>query len=322
MRDITEIRQMADEGEWECVFYILVNDAQKRLALKDEVAKRICQKFMSVAGVSSYCICSGAITRDSTSLRERFNALLPVQAEFILVEPEKGLARLLTPEQRDWFLERLRSYDGDTVQLAAAVLIGDELDPYRGDIAPHCAALRQIHDRLQGLLGEYTATNCFNDVPEGASDPDGLAYALRRLGEIRAEAAPLARCPEVTERLERILDETEFFLRQYEQPGVVTRWRKLNPHIEFFDCAFDILEDEPELFEQIRTGQTSPIDLACYPAPEELEERARYFAAVEQRFVQEGRAYSDDAAFQDELCQTLDLVFSWDFEKSWDEPGA
>ena len=34
MRDITEIRKMVDEGELECVFYILVNDAQKRLALK------------------------------------------------------------------------------------------------------------------------------------------------------------------------------------------------------------------------------------------------------------------------------------------------
>ncbi|MFQ9873200.1 MAG: hypothetical protein ACLRVT_09510, partial [Oscillospiraceae bacterium] len=104
MGDITEIRKMVDEGELECVFYILVNDAQKRLALKDEAAERICQKFMSVVDVSRYGICSGTITRDSTRLRERINALLPVQAEFIIVEPEKDLVRLLTPEQRDWFI--------------------------------------------------------------------------------------------------------------------------------------------------------------------------------------------------------------------------
>ena len=69
MGDITEIRKMVDEGELECVFYILVNDAQKRLALKDEAAERICQKFMSVVDVSRYGICSGTITRDSTRLR-------------------------------------------------------------------------------------------------------------------------------------------------------------------------------------------------------------------------------------------------------------
>lgn len=322
MRDITKIRQMADEGKWECVFYILVNDAQKRLALKDEVAKKICRKFMSVAEVSSCCICFGAITRDSTSLRERIHALLPVQAEFILVEPEKDLARLLTPEQRDRFMEKLKTYNGDTVELAAAVLEEDEMGPYCGEIGPYRAEIEQVYGHLQELLAEYTETGCYNEVPEGAADPDGLAYTMRRLAEIRDGAASLARCPEVMARLERILSETEFFLRQYEQPGVVARWRELNPPIEFFDCAFDLLEEEPELFEQIRTGQCGPIGLACYPNPEELPQRQDYFAAVQQQFAREGRAYSDDAAFQDELCRTLEVVFRADFGEAWDRAGA
>ena len=46
-------------------------------------------------------------------------------------------------------------------------------------------------------------------MPEGASDPNGLAYAMRRLAEIRDVAAPLVRCPEVAERMERIIAVSE-----------------------------------------------------------------------------------------------------------------
>ena len=316
------IKQMADEDNLECVFYFLINDARKDRGIKDEAGKRICQHFMSVVDVSRYGICSGAITRDSASLRGRVNALLPVRAEFILIEPEKDLICLLTPEQRDRFMERLKTYNGDTVELAVAILAEDELGPYCGDIGAYRAEIAQIYERLRGLLAEYTETNCYNVVAERASDPDGLAYTTRRLEEIRDEAAPLARCLEVMERLARILSETEHFLRQYEQPGVVVRWRELNPPIEFFDCAFELLEEEPELFEQIRTGRCGPLYLECCPGPKDLQRRQDYFAAVRRRFARDGREYSDDAAFQDELCRTLDLVFRADFGEAWEGVGA
>ena len=254
MRDITEIRKMVDEGELECVFYILVNDARKRLALKDEAAERICQKFMSVVDVSRYGICSGSITRDSTSLRERINALLPVQAEFILVEPEKELVHLLTPEQRDWFIEKLRTYNGDTIELALAVLAEDEPGPYCGDIGPYRAEIKQIYGHLRELLAEYMETHWYHQAPEGAAESDGLAYATRRLEEIRAEAAPLARCSEVAERIEQLLVETEIFLFRDEWPGVVPRWREVNPSIDFFDFASGLLE----LF--VRFGKSGSVD--------------------------------------------------------------
>mgnify|MGYP000012357313 FL=1 len=316
MGDITEIRKMVDEGELECVFYILVNDAQQRLALKDEAAERICQKFMSVVDVSRYGICSGTITRDSTRLRERINALLPVQAEFIIVEPEKDLVRLLTPEQRDWFIEKLKTYNGDTIELALAVLAEDEPGPYCGDIGPYRAEIKQIYGHLRGLLAEYMETHWYHQAPEGAAESDGLAYAARRLEEIRAEAAPLARCSEVAERIEQLLVETEIFLFRDEWPGVVPRWREVNPSIDFFDFASDLLE----LF--VRFGKSGSVDP---DDPVDLRRRQRrqdYFAAVQQRFAREGRAYSDDAAFQDELLRTLDLVFRADFGEAWDGATA
>ena len=306
----------------ECTFYFLLCDPKGTLNDRDRLVYRIAERVLPIVDAQTYDLCYDDDILDAAVLREKLKEHTPVQAEFVLIDAEKDSVDLLTSEQRDWFLERLRTYDGDTAELASAVLAGDELNPYRGDIVPYSAALRQIYDRLQGLLGEYTATNCFNDVPEGEPDADGLDYALRRLGEIRAEAASLTLSPKVAVRLERILDETEFFLRQYEVPGVVTRWRKLNSPIEFFDCAFDILAQEPKLFRKIQSGQIAPIGLMCCPDSEEAEERACYFAAVEQRFARENREYSEEAVFQDELCRTLEQVFHWEFGKMWDTSGV
>lgn len=312
-----DLQKMVDELNLECVFFFFICDPRKDLALKREPQQKILDRFLPVMGVRCYGICDGANIRDAAFLRERIQALFPVQAEIILIEPKKDLVSLLMPEQRDRFIERLQTFDGDTAELAAAILAGDEAEPYCGEIGPYRREIQCIYGHLRGLLAEYTETDCYHEVPEGASDPDGLAYAMCRLAEIRDDAAPLARCPEVAERMERILDETEFFLRQYEQPGVVTRWRELNPLIEFFDCAFDLLEEAPELFEQIRTDQDSVLQLKCCPAPEDLRRRQDYFAAARQRFAREGRTYSEDAAFQDELCRTLNLVFRADFGELW-----
>lgn len=312
-----DLQKMADEQDLECVFFFFIRGPRKDLALKREPQQKILDRFLPVAGVCSYGICDGANIRDAAFLRERLQALFPVQTEIILIEPEKDLVSLLMPEQRDRFIERLQAFDGDTAELAAAVLAGDEEEPYRGGGGSYCGEIQCIYGHLRRLLAEYTETDCYNEVPEGASDPDGLTYAMRRLAEIREEAAPLIRCPEAAARMERILDETESFLRQYEQPGVVARWRERNPSIGFFDCAFDLLEEAPELFEQIRTDPGRVLQLKCCPAPEDLPRRRDYFAAARQRFAREGRAYSGDAAFQDELCRTLKLVFRADFGELW-----
>ena len=312
-----DLQSMADELNLECVFFFFICGPRKDLALKREPQQKILNRFLPVVGVRRYGICDGAGIRDAAFLRERLQALFPVQAEIIVIEPEKDAVSLLMPEQRDRFIERLQTFDGDTAQLAAAILAGDGAEPYCGEIKPYRGEIQYIYGRLRGLLAEYAETDCYHKALEGASDPDGLAYALRRLGEIREDAAPLAHCPAAAERMKRILDETEVFLRRYEQPGVVMRWRERNPLIEFFDCAFDLLEEEPELFEQIRTDRDSVLQLKCCPASEDLPRRRDYFAVARQRFAREGRPYSGDAAFQDELCRTLNLVFRADFGELW-----
>ena len=174
-------------------------------------------------------------------------------------------------------------------------------------------AIELIYQQLRGLLGEYAETGGFNRAPAGAPEEDGLAYTTRRLAEIRQSAQVLLEpFPELADRMARILEETEAFLRQYEQPGVVWRWRELDPALVYFDCAFELLGECPEEFERMQMG-LSPFRLSCYPDGRWVERRREYFAQARARFAREGREYDEDLVFQEELCRALELVFQADF---------
>lgn len=64
-------------------------------------------------------------------------------------------------------------------------------------------------------------------------------------------------------------------------PGVVKRWKKINQKLIFFDCAFDILNDEPEFYNDICRGLTE-LKLACYPNIELIVAREKYFECWKQ----------------------------------------
>ncbi len=177
--------------------------------------------------------------------------------------------------------------------------------------------IQWVYEQLRELLGEYVETKCFNQAPKGAPEQDGLGYTTRRMKEIRRYAAALLEAePEAAYKQEQILLETEFFLRRYEQPGVVPRWKELNPNLIFFECAFELMENDPELYEKFRRGLV-PFYLECYPDEKMMAQRKDYFKAAQERFALEGREYDKDLVFQEELCRTLELVFQADFGEDW-----
>lgn len=178
-------------------------------------------------------------------------------------------------------------------------------------------AVHIIYGELAWLLAQYEATSCFNEVPAGAPETNVQEYLENRLQNIRRSAAVLfSRDLDTGEKAERVIGETEFFLKQYEMPGVVRRWKELNPNLTFFDCAFDLITECPEEFDKMRMG-LSPTRLACYPDKKDLRRRKAYFAAVRRRFARANREYSEEAVFQDELCRTLERVFRTDFREVW-----
>ena len=199
-------------------------------------------------------------------------------------------------------------------------------------------ATKTVHEKLQALLSLYVETERFQGTWQGG---DAWDYALCELNRIRGQICHLYRGP-VEEALQpagtscggpdchphrdpdaetplwqvllcvsnlyRILDETEYFIRQCEVPGVVTRWKQINPRLLYFDCAFALMEECPDMYRRIQRGLTG-FQLSCYPDPELIRERNDYFANAKEVSARCHRDFSEEQLFQDELLRTLSLLF-------------
>lgn len=176
-------------------------------------------------------------------------------------------------------------------------------------------SIRTIYGKLWELLALYEKTERFNNLPKGADEDDVWDYMGNRLLEVRKEASRLFLGEKLLrEKLLQIIDETEFFIRCNEQPGVVKRWKQINPRILFFDCAFDIMEECPDEYQKIQLGLSEP-KLSCYPDKEIGEARKKYFAELQKKIEEGNLRYSEERIFMDELLETLTMVFEEDFKE-------
>lgn len=185
------------------------------------------------------------------------------------------------------------------------------------DMRTRHRAIEMMYTQLRSFLEEYAETDRFNLVPKGVTEDDAAQYVERRLRDIRATViAPLEEESDLPEKLRRIWVETEYFTKQYEVPGVVQRWKQIDPDLIFFDAAFDLMDEEPEIYDSIKMG-LYPFHLNCYPDEAWVQRRKVYFSEVEERYALTGREFSEKSAFQDELCRALELVFQEDFGTDW-----
>lgn len=182
-------------------------------------------------------------------------------------------------------------------------------------------AIKEVYQKLRALLSLLEETEFFNKVPKGektAENSDGddaRKYVEGKIAEIRKSVEHLfPEEGEIARKLDQIIDETEHFTKQYEMPGVVTRWKQINPQLLYFDCAFEIMEECPEIYKDMRRGLTN-IHLSCYPDSELIAQRNAYFAKVKEPYKRKNIECSEDRIFQDELLNTLTLLFQDAFKE-------
>lgn len=181
--------------------------------------------------------------------------------------------------------------------------------------------IKKVYQELRALLSLLEETEFFNKVPKGekmavnSNGDDAVRYVERKVAEIRKSVEPLfPEEEEIGRKLDQIIDETEHFTKQYEMPGVVTRWKQINPKLIYFDCAFEIMEECPETYADVRKGLTE-IHLSCYPDSELADQRDAYFARAKEQYKRKNIECSEDRIFQDELLNTLTLLFEDAFQE-------
>ena len=174
-------------------------------------------------------------------------------------------------------------------------------------------AIQTIYKMLWDIIALYEPTDAYNSLPNSDDNTDCRDYMDAQILNVRKELSSLfINDQHLVQMLEQIINETEIFVKSYELPGVAMRWKKINNALIFFDCAFDILNDEPEFYNEICLGITD-IKLSCYPNKELITARKKYFEYWEQKCKSENLQYSQKRLFQNELHKTLYLVFRNDF---------
>ena len=146
-------------------------------------------------------------------------------------------------------------------------------------------SIKKIYGMLWDVLALYEKTERYNRIPENEKETelDIWDFMGDKLLDVRKETATaFLGNGELCNKMEQVIDETEQFVRSYEMPGVVKRWKSINPKIIYFDCAFDLMEECPESYKEISRGLTD-MRLSCYPDEELIENRKNYFAEIKQK---------------------------------------
>lgn len=202
--------------------------------------------------------------------------------------------------------------------------------------------INDVYAKLWELLSLYGETDGFNTVPKGEAEKDPQEFINRKLGEIRgieqsfsvymdeqeiAEAKKLkpklmAALPEETimriypevgetaYKLHDIINDTAYFFNKHvirqEAQGVVFLWGAINSHLTYYDRVFDLMEKYPEAYMEITPH---------YPGPELVAERNAYFEKIKERNERENLNWSKEMFFQEELLNTLKLLFEDAFKE-------
>lgn len=182
-------------------------------------------------------------------------------------------------------------------------------------------AVKTVYQELWDLLSLDVETEHFFKLPKGAEsvenseEDEGWNFAYGKIKEIRDQVIALFPDEwEIIRKLLLIVEETKCFIRNCEVPGVVTRWKQINPRLVYFDCAFEVMETCPEAYLEMRRGLTD-VRLSCYPDEELVEKRNAYFADAKAKSERNGKEYLEERVFQEEILHTLTLLFEKDFQE-------
>lgn len=206
--------------------------------------------------------------------------------------------------------------------------------------------INDVHAKLWELLSLYGETDGFKIVPEGEAEENPQDFISRKIGEIKKmeqhfslymdaqeiaevknlkpklmaidpETAVMAIDPEVSEvldKLDKIITDTAFFCNRHFNrhavpgvpPDVVFWWAAINPHLTYFDSVFDLMEKYPETYMEITPH---------YPDAESVAERNAFFEKIKERNERENLNWSKERFYQEELLNTLNLLFKDAFKE-------
>lgn len=184
----------------------------------------------------------------------------------------------------------------------------------------HISQIKEVYKMLYDVLNEIDESRNYNFVPGVENEcADAFAYYEKRIDAIRCVVnTRFLDKRDVREKLIRIVDETECFVKSYSIPGVVQRWKKINKKITYFDVVYDICAENYKLYEAVCNREIGFENKILFlfdflPTEKDFEERSEYFSQITKKVDDGNLQYSYEKVFRNELLQTLERVFEHDF---------
>ena len=172
--------------------------------------------------------------------------------------------------------------------------------------------IKMVYRKLWDLLSLYEESEAFSNIFEAGKKLDEWNYLGKKLDEIRGNVYTMFLGErKIKKDLIKIVDETEYFVRRYEVPGVVERWLELNPKLRYFDVAFELIETSPEAYEEFLVNTPS----AFRPDEELIAKQKAYFQKIKQTASDRNIPISEEKMYQNELLRTLSILFEDAFRK-------
>lgn len=174
-------------------------------------------------------------------------------------------------------------------------------------VQTNVAGANDIYNKLNNILNLLELSCYFNYIP--STKENGELYFYQLMNDIRKDVDRIfGKIKRVRTKLYELIDEVDFVVNSCEVPGVPDSWLKLNPNINYYDCIYDIIEENPELYKLIKVENLHNLQrrFRLLPSKREIIARQNYFN--EKRLKYPTR--TDEGLYQDELVEALNMRFN------------
>lgn len=172
--------------------------------------------------------------------------------------------------------------------------------------------VRATKSNLIRIFEEYAASDGFCKVQ---TEKEVLIYYRRKIDMVEAMVYQMFDRPKLTKVLLDIIMDLRKFICASEIPGLPKTWLEINPNLRFYAAGFEILEQNPKLYDEFKQGKQK-WKLDYFPEFDEVEKKQRYFEERDQYFIKKYNEskeknfhYNEVDFYQEELLKAINDYF-------------
>ena len=164
--------------------------------------------------------------------------------------------------------------------------------------------LKYFYSQFNNILYHLSDSDYF--VTNPSTGEFGHPFYVNKLKEIQKEADIFfLENDDIYSKIVHLIDEIKQTMDKFEIPGIPESWIKANPRLNYFDAAYDVMENDYNLYLKIK--ESSNLSFRIYPTKEQLKERNAYFKKYKNQ--------TEMDLFEKEVCIDFRKIYYQEFKE-------